>query len=83
MRFLLMVVMVLVALGCLPKADCTPGAESCGPLGEARTCSSTGHGWAASGAPVMPCASVGGRCIVEGGRVRCAPLSDAGTDGAR
>jgi len=67
--------------GCLPKADCTPHAQSCDDAGVARLCSSSGHGWAASGRPQVPCAAIGGVCVVVGGRVTCVnPRRDGGAD---
>jgi hypothetical protein len=80
----LMVALVAIASavpGCLQKADCTPHAQNCDDAGVARTCSSSGHGWATSGRPYVPCAAIGGVCTVVGGRVTCLnPRRDAGDD---
>lgn len=75
------VVVASAVSGCLSKPDCTPHAQSCDDAGVARTCSSTGHGWATSGRPYVPCAAIGGVCAVVGGRVTCLnPRRDGGAD---
>ena len=76
MRFALaLLALSLMLCGC-PSQDCAPHSQSC-DHDTVRTCSSTGHGFAASGLPLVPCSAVGRRCVIEHGRGRCAPL-DAG-----
>lgn len=66
-------VFVAFVAGCLGEKDCVPHSEAC--INDvARTCSSTGHGYAASGLPLVRCAASGAVCVVEQGRARCAPV---------
>ena len=69
----LLVALSLCAFGCPGSPTCTPHSQAC-VNDVTRTCSSTGYGYAAGGLPLVPCSAVGGRCVVEGGRARCAAL---------
>jgi hypothetical protein len=89
MRYPLAIVLAAaLSMTACPSQDCVPHSEAC-IADSPRLCSSTGHGYAASGAPAVPCSAIGGTCVVVAGRATCVrdggadvPATDTGDDAA-
>lgn len=66
---------------CPTSQDCAPHAQVC-VNDTPRLCSSTGHGYAESGMPLVRCAETGAVCVVRDGLANCAH-ADAGAGDER